>query len=114
LGQAENIAETGKRKVGRYSKGRKVLTWIVAILNCIRSAGNTAPQTDAHVAEDGRYVVSADDGAQTVLSPAAAAAVAVVVVVVVVVVVRVVRDVLGVPWLPVLIPSVPFLRPVRL
>ena len=95
MGQAENIVQTGK-------KGREVLTWTAAILNCIRSAGNTAPQTDAHVAGDGKYVVSVDDGAQNVLSAAAAAAVVVVVVVVVVVavavaVVRVVRFVLVVP-----------------
>ena len=89
-----------KRKV------REVLTWTVAILNCIRSVGNTAPQTDAHVAGDGRYVVSVD-GAQTVLSAVAAAAAAAAAV-------RVVQVVLGVPWLPVLIPSVPFLTPVRL
>jgi len=91
-------------------EGRQVLTWTGAIPNCIRSAGNTAPQTDVHVEEDGRYVVSVDDGAQTVLSAAAAAAA----VAVAVAVVHVVRVVLGVPWLPVLFPSVPFLRPVRL
>jgi len=65
------------------------------------------------VAGVGRYVVSVD-GAQTVLSAAAAAAAAAVAVAVAVAAVRVVRVVLGVPWLPVLIPSVPFLRPVRL
>ena len=104
-------------------KGREVLTWTVAIRNCIRSAGNTAPQTDGHVARDGRYVVCVDDGAQTVLSAAVVVVVVVVVVVaaaaaaaaaVAVAVVRVVRVVLGVPWLPVPIPSVLFLRPVRL
>jgi hypothetical protein len=101
LGQAETIQTLRK-------KSREVLTSTVAILNCIRSAGNMVPQTDDHVAGDGRYVVIADDGAQTVRSAAAVAVVAVVVVV------RVVRVVLGVPWLPVPIPSVPFLMPVRL
>ena len=104
-------------------KVREVLTWTVGILSCIHSVGNTVAQTDAHhVARDGRYVVSGDDGAQTVLSAAAvavaaaaaAAVVVVVVAVVAVVVVRVVRVVLGVPWLPARIPSVLFLRPVRL
>jgi fatty acid desaturase len=103
-------------------KDREVLTWTVAILNCIHSVGNRAAQTDVHhVARYGIYVVNVDDWAQTVLSAAvavaaaaaaavavAAAAAAVVVVVVVVVVV------LCVLWFPFLTPSVPFLRPVPL
>jgi hypothetical protein len=70
-------------------RGTEVLTWTAETLNCIRSAGNTAPQTDAHVAGDGRYVVTVDDGVQTVLYAA--------VVAVVVAVVRVVPVVLAVP-----------------